>query len=61
MIAFLIHSRLVWYQCVSRSMTTSYLTGWVRLNGSMVTRSTSKRTVSPPTGIARSSWRISVS
>ena len=51
---FLIHSRLVWSQCVSRSMTTSYLHGWRRSKGSMVTRSTWKRTVSPSTGMARS-------
>ncbi len=45
--AFLIHSRLVWYQGVSRSSTTSYFTGWSRSNGSMVMRSASKSTVSP--------------
>ena len=43
-IAFLIHSRLVVYQCVSRSTTRSYLHGWRRSNGSIVTRSSSKRT-----------------
>src|SRR2546423_3783953 len=55
---FLIHSRLVWYQCVSRSTTTSYLQGWRSSNGSMVTRSTSKRRVSPCQGMRRSSLFI---
>ena len=44
---FLIHSRLVWNQWVKRSTTTSYLQGCLRSKGSMVTRSTSKRTLSP--------------
>ena len=39
MTAFLIHSRLVVYQCVSRSTTRSYRVGWRRSNGSIVTRS----------------------
>ena len=29
--AFFIHSRLVWYQCVSRSTTTSYLHGLAQI------------------------------
>ena len=53
MMAFFIHSRLVWYQCVRRSTTTSYLQPWRRSYGSMNTRSTSKRSVSPlPSGDA---------
>src|SRR3954469_14934773 len=52
---FLIHSRLVGYQCVSRSTTTSYLQVCRSSNGSMVTRSTSKRSVSPCQGMRRSS------
>ena len=36
MIDFLIHSRLVLNQWVSRSTTTEYLQGWARSNGSMV-------------------------
>ena len=54
MTAFLIHSRLVVYQWVSRSTTRSYRVGWRRSNGSIVTRSVSKRTVSPSIGRARS-------
>src|SRR6267142_4677010 len=52
---FLIHSRLVWYQCVSRSTTTSYLQAWRSSNGSIVTRSTSNLSVSPCQGMRRSS------